>query len=312
MLVFLNRRGYAPTLICEDCGWHAQCDHCDARLTLHQSDQSLRCHHCDHRSHIPGNCPRCLSTRLQRIGQGTERTEARLAELFPGTELIRIDRDTARNRHALSEQLDRINSGMPAILIGTQMLAKGHHFTNLQAVIALDIDNGLFNPDFRSPERTLQLLTQVSGRAGRSQQRGRVLIQTHLPDHPLLQRWQEGGYHAAIAPLLEERELQALPPFRHLALLRADHHLPGRAERFLATLHQRLASSGTTSGCQTVGPITALMEKKAGRHRAQLLCKAASRASLHQTLGQLRTQIASSKQPAGLRWSIDVDPVEVN
>ncbi len=311
VLVFINRRGFAPVLMCHDCGWHAQCEHCDARLTLHQSDRSLRCHHCDHRQALPSSCPRCLSTQLLRIGQGTERTEAALAARFPGVELIRIDRDTARGKQALGEQLARVNSGQAAILVGTQMLAKGHHFEHLQTVIALDIDNGLFSPDFRSPERTLQLLTQVAGRAGRSRGRGQVLVQTHLPDHPLLQCWQEGGYHAAVTSLLEERKVQALPPFMHLALLRADHHLPSQAERFLAELQRRLHSPGASNGCQVVGPISALMEKKAGRHRAQLICKAASRQALHQTLERLRQLIDSSKTPSGMRWSIDVDPSEV-
>lgn len=309
-MVFVNRRGFAPILMCHDCGWYAQCPHCDARLTVHKQKQTtlLRCHHCDYSAQTPSHCQRCQSRQLLNIGQGTQKTTEALAGLFPECPVIRIDRDSTQGKQAMGEHIDTINRGEPAILVGTQMLAKGHHFAALELVIVLDIDQGLYNADFRAPEKTIQLLTQVAGRAGRSSASGKVIIQTHLPEHPLLQLWQTEGYQGLIDTLLTERSLRSLPPYSHIAILRADSPKPEQALAFLAEL-ARLGSSNID--CQLIGPIAAMMEKRAGRHRAQLMLKSESRKSLHLSVAHCIGQVEQIKKPSGLRWSIDIDPQEV-
>ena len=312
-MVFVNRRGFAPVLMCHDCGWHAQCDHCDARLTLHNArprqPRELRCHHCDYRCSVPSSCIRCQSKQLVNIGQGTQRSAEALAALFPNHPIIRIDRDTTQGKQAMGEQLDIINRGEPAILVGTQMLAKGHHFAALDLVVVLDIDQGLYNPDFRAQEKTVQLLTQVAGRAGRNSNAGRVLIQTHLPEHPLLQTWQSDGYQGLVEELLSERSLRALPPYAYMALLRADSPKPDEAIRFLGQVCQTCVVDNHQ--CQLIGPLAAAMEKRAGRHRALVIIKSTGRKALHQQVQQLIPVLEKSKKPSGLRWSIDIDPQEV-
>ena len=310
-MVFVNRRGFAPLLMCHDCGWHAQCDHCDARLTLHNRPRELRCHHCDHRTHVPSSCVRCQSTRLLSVGQGTQRSADALSALFPQFPVIRIDRDTTQGKQAMGEQVDLINRGEPAILVGTQMLAKGHHFPALNLVIVLDIDQGLYNPDFRGPEKTVQLLTQVAGRAGRTGHAGKVLIQTHLPEHPLLQIWQTESYQGIVEAMLNERSLRSLPPYAHIALIRADSHKPEHAMQFLNSLAMQQTNRVNQNGCQLIGPLAAVMEKRAGRHRAQLMIKSEHRKSLHGEVKQLIHWLDQSKKPSGLRWSIDIDPQDV-
>lgn len=306
-MVFINRRGFAPLLMCHDCGWQASCEHCDARLTLHQRDRQLRCHHCDSQMPLPVRCPHCLSGQLQRVGQGTERSSLALEKLFPGTSIVRIDRDTTVSRHSLSEHIDLINKDKPLIMVGTQMLAKGHHFRALQTVVMLDIDQGLYSPDFRGPEKTLQLTAQVAGRAGRAGQPGQVLIQTHLPDHPLIQAWAEQGYQGVSAELLSERELRSLPPYSYQALIRADSTASTQALQFLQTLLTSLEPL-KMADVQVIGPLPAMMEKRAGRHRAQILLMAARRKSLHQTVDTVISLATAIKKPTSLRWSIDVDP----
>lgn len=329
-MVFVNRRGFAPLLMCHDCGWHALCDHCDARLTLHHiksnkhmsanhtatKHKELRCHHCDFRAAPPSSCQRCQSKQLSHVGQGTQRSAEALAALFPLYPVIRIDRDTTQGKQAMGKQIDIINRGDPAILVGTQMLAKGHHFPALDLVVVLDTDQGLYNPDFRGPEKTIQLLTQVAGRAGRSTQLGKVIIQTHLPEHPLLQTWQAEGYQGTIESLLTERSLRALPPYWHMAIVRADSQKPDEPMRFLTAMAQQLQHlSGsylnTAHNCQMIGPLPAVMEKRAGRHRAQITLKSAQRKPLHKLIDQLIPLLEQSKKTNGLRWSIDIDPQEV-
>lgn len=233
VLVFLNRRGFAPTLLCHDCGWISQCPRCDARMTVHQGSGELRCHHCDHRQRPPMNCPQCGKLDLRPLGAGTERAEERLRILFPNHPVLRIDRDSTSRKHAMRDLFATINSGEPCILVGTQMLAKGHHFPRVTLVAILDADGGLFSADFRASERMAQQIVQVAGRAGRAEEPGRVLIQTHLADHPLLVQLTEDGYFAFAEQALSERRAAGLPPFAHLALLRAEAHKPGQAEAFL-------------------------------------------------------------------------------
>jgi primosomal protein N' (replication factor Y) len=211
----------------------------------------------------------------------------------------------------MGEQVDLINRGDPAILVGTQMLAKGHHFPALNLVVVLDIDQGLYNPDFRGPEKTVQLLTQVAGRAGRTGHAGKVLIQTHLPEHPLLQIWQTESYQGIVDTLLNERSLRALPPYTHIALIRADSHKPEHALQFLNNLAHQQANIFQQNSCQPIGPLAAVMEKRAGRHRAQLMIKSKHRKSLHGAVKQLIQWLEQSKKPSGLRWSVDIDPQDV-
>jgi len=309
-MVFINRRGYSPLLICHDCGWFAQCAHCDARLTLHRNIRQLRCHHCDAHNPIPGSCPNCQSTQLLGKGQGTQRSAQALQAIFPNFPVLRIDADTTTSKAAMDAQLDSINKAQPMILVGTQMLAKGHHFKALDTVVMLDIDQGLFHSDFRASEKTLQLLTQVAGRAGRSNQPGRVLIQTHLPDHPLLTQWLEQGYHSTAKALLDERQRMQLPPFGYMALVRADSPTAGAALNFLRLLRQHLDTPPEQAVASMLGPIPALMEKRAGRHRAQLRFLATSRRAVQQQVRAAIRQIEGLKKPHALRWQIDIDPIE--
>lgn len=309
-MVFINRRGFAPLLICHDCGWYANCNHCDARLTLHQRARRLRCHHCDFSTAIPSHCPRCQSAQLLNIGQGTERSTETLARLFPNTEILRIDRDTTRSKSSLDNSIQRINEQRPLIMVGTQMLAKGHHFTALDTVVMLDVDQGLYNPDFRGAEKTLQLMEQVAGRAGRSTQSGKVFIQTHLPDHPLVRTWAEHGFKRASEDMLQERHTLGLPPYTYMALLRADSRTPEHATSFLHGIQRSLNAQIAGTHVQAIGPMPALMERRAGRHRAQLLFKSTHRKPLHSLLEATLMSIATGKTPSGLRWSIDVDPQE--
>lgn len=307
-MVFVNRRGFAPLLMCHDCGWQAQCSQCDARLTLHQRPASLRCHHCDFRSAVPSHCPQCQSKNLMDVGQGTQRSAEALSDLFPQHTILRVDRDSTQGKQAMGAQIERINRGQPAILVGTQMLAKGHHFAALSLVVVLDVDQGLYSPDFRSAEKTLQLLTQVAGRAGRSDTLGRVLIQTHLPDHPLLINWQQHSYQGVKATLMAERELYSLPPITHMAILRADSTKPQQA---MQVLSQLLRDHPANNHCQILGPLATIMEKRAGRHRAQLIIKSPQRKALHNTIEQFVQQFEAAKLPSSLRWSVDIDPQDV-
>nr|WP_284060363.1 primosomal protein N' [Pseudomonas sp. NW5] len=314
VLVFLNRRGFAPSLLCHDCGWLAQCPRCDARMTLHQRSGELRCHHCDHREAPPTDCPQCKHVDLRPVGVGTERSEERLRLLFPDYPVLRIDRDTTARKGSLEALLAQVQQGEPCILVGTQMLAKGHHFPRVTLVAILDADGGLFSADFRASERMAQLIVQVAGRAGRAEEPGRVVIQTHLADHPLLVQLTEQGYFAFAEQALAERRAAGLPPFAHLALLRADALQPQQAEQFLedaAQLAYPLAGDEQQPSVQVLGPVPAPMERRAGRYRAQLLLQASSRAELHRLLGPWVLALESLPGSRTVRWSLDVDPVDL-
>ncbi|MGY4531673.1 primosomal protein N' (replication factor Y) [Pseudomonas sp. TE3786] len=314
VLVFLNRRGFAPTLLCHDCGWLSECPRCDARMTVHQRSRELRCHHCGHVERQPSNCPKCAQVDLRPVGAGTERAEDRLATLFPDVPVLRVDRESTSRKDAMQNLFATINKGEPCILIGTQMLAKGHHFPRVTLVSILDADGGLFSADFRASERMAQLIVQVAGRAGRAEEPGRVIIQTHLADHPLLVQLTEQGYFAFAEQALSERRAAGLPPFCHLALLRAEAHKPGQAEGFLddaCTEAEHLLGELNLSGIELLGPVPAPMERRAGRYRAQLLLQANARAPLHKLLNYWLT--ALEKMPSGraVRWSLDIDPIDL-
>lgn len=310
VLLFLNRRGYAPVMICHDCGWIATCGHCDARYTLHWKSKKLRCHHCESEQNLIKNCPTCTSSNLVFLGQGTERIEDVLAKNFAAYQTVRIDRDNTRKKGALNDLLNQVHTGEAQILIGTQMLAKGHHFPNVTLVAILDADSGLFSIDFRASERIGQLLMQVSGRAGRSDQAGEVIIQTRHPEHPLLQQLITHGYQHFARVVLAEREGVGLPPYGYIAMLRAESLQANAPLHFLEYV-SKTAKDFSIPGVQLLGPVPAPMEKRAGRYRGQLLLQAQQRKSLQQLLKLLTTALGTSKISRGVRWSLDVDPQEM-
>ncbi|MFF7707556.1 primosomal protein N' [Pseudomonas sp. NPDC007930] len=314
VLVFLNRRGFAPTLLCHECGWLSECPRCDARTTVHQRSGELRCHHCGHSEPKPRACPKCRCVDLRPVGAGTERAEERLQVLFPDVPVLRVDRDSTQRKNAMEELFATVNRGEPCILVGTQMLAKGHHFPRVTLVAILDADGGLFSADFRAPERMAQLIVQVAGRAGRAEEPGKVIIQSHLADHPLLVQLTEEGYFAFAEQALSERRSAGWPPFAHLALLRAEAHKPGQAEAFLdqaCALAEGWLRAQGTEGVELLGPVPAPMERRAGRYRAQLLLQANARAGLHRLLAAWMLELEQLPSGRVVRWSLDVDPVDL-
>ena len=310
IIVFLNRRGYAPSLFCNACGWVAPCGHCDARMTLHRRAQQLRCHHCGAHSGVPANCASC-SQPLNAVGQGTERVEETLARLFPDAPLARLDRDTASARGAVQTVLDRVHSGEARILIGTQMLTKGHHFPQVSLVVILDADQGLFASDFRATERLAQTITQVAGRAGRGLLAGEVLIQTQFPEHPLLNRLITEGYEGFAQSALQERRDAGWPPYSRLAMLRAEAKDNAGLDAYLraAADCSRLLNAADV---KVLGPASALIARRADHFRAHLLIETASRSALQRFLKDWLQHVERLPGPPGLRWSIDVDPLEVD
>lgn len=310
-LLFLNRRGYAPTLLCHDCGWVARCRRCDAHLIYHQTQRRLRCHHCGAEQRAESHCPACSSAELRPLGHGTERVEQLLRECFPEHAVARIDRDSTRRKGALQQLLDGAQRGDYPILLGTQMLAKGHHLPKVTLVAILDADQGLHSVDFRASETLAQLIVQVAGRAGRAEHAGEVLIQTHHPEHPLLHVLLAEGYARFAAAALAERRAAALPPYTHLALLRAEAPAAEPPRRFLQEAAERAAAHGVR-GVELLGPVPAPMERRAGRHRAQLLVQSASRSALHRLLGAWLPQLTELPLARRVRWSIDVDPMDLS
>ncbi len=309
VLLFLNRRGFAPTLICHACGWLSQCQRCDARLTLHLRRRRLICHHCGAERPVDVACPDCGSLDLRALGQGTERIEQVLRRAFPDTGIARIDHDTTRGKGSLQALLNDIHGGERRILIGTQMLAKGHHFPNVTLVGIVDTDQGLFGADFRASERMTQLILQVAGRAGRADKPGVVVIQTHHPDHPLLHTLVSQGYPAFAAAALKERREAELPPFTCQALLRADATESEAPQLFL----QQALALGVelAKDVELLGPVPAPMERRAGRFRAQLLVQSRQRQTLHGFLDAWIEQLWQLKAARKVRWSLDVDPQDL-
>jgi len=309
VLLYLNRRGYAPSLFCPACGWVAPCPRCDARLTVHQREGALHCHHCGTQQPIPASCPTCGQT-VKPVGQGTERIEETLGQLFPGVPLARIDRDAVRRRGSLEEVLERIQRGEVRILVGTQMLTKGHHFPEVSLVVVLNADQGLFGTDFRAAERLAQTIVQVAGRAGRAERAGEVLIQTEYPEHPLLAQLVSGGYDAFAAAALAERREARWPPFARVAVLRAEAAQRAVPLAFLDRARE-LAESLQEPGIEVLGPAAAPMERRAGHYRAQLLLHAASHSPLQRLLARWLPAIEGSPEARRVRWSLDVDPLEL-
>jgi len=321
VLVFLNRRGYAPTLLCTACGWLAPCRDCDARLTVHLAAARLRCHHCGADTALPERCPQC-GFAVKAVGQGTERIEETLAALFPGTPCIRLDRDVVRRRGDMEEAMRRMARGEARILVGTQMVTKGHDFPNVTLVVVLNADQGFFSSDFRAPERLAQTIVQVAGRAGRGGKAGEVLIQTEFPDHPLLLSLLSEGYEGFARAALAERGQAAWPPFSRLAAVRDSAKTAEAALAFLTEARkaaedlraERRAACGhrpAGQGIRLLGPAPAAMAKRAGRYHAQLLVESVERAALHRFLDAWLPALESLPGARRVRWALDVDPIEI-
>ena len=309
VLVYLNRRGFAPTLICSGCGKVAECSRCDSRMTVHAGSGLLKCHHCGAQRNVDSECPECGSSCLP-LGHGTERLEDTLQSRFPGEVITRIDSDSTRLKGTMSKALAMATSGDARILVGTQMLSKGHHFPNLTLVVVVNADQGLFSTDFRGGERLAQSLVQVGGRAGREERQGEVIIQTAFPQHPFWNELFRGGYPSVAESALREREAAVWPPFSRLALLRASATRREDAHNFLDKARQTAENAGI-EGVRILGPVSAPMERKAGRFRAQLLLQSRQRQSLHQLLAILRETLEAAREARKVRWSIDVDPIEL-
>ena len=308
-LVYLNRRGFAPTLICGGCGRIAECERCDARMTVHASSNELRCHHCGACRRIDDDCGEC-SGNFRPLGEGTERLEDALKARFPEHTVARIDSDSVRLKGTMNKALSMATTGETRILIGTQMLSKGHHFPDLALVVVVNADQGLFSTDFRGSEKLAQSLVQVSGRAGRERRQGEVLIQTAYPAHPFWTELFGGGYERVAESALEERANTAWPPYSRLALIRASAHKREDARAFLDKAIQLIAPRNA-GDIRVLGPVSAPMERRAGRYRAQLLLQSVNRQALQSLLQPLRVDLENDRSARKVRWSVDVDPIEL-
>jgi primosomal protein N' (replication factor Y) len=308
VLIFLNRRGYAPAWFCSRCGWSASCARCDARLTYHRSDEGLHCHHCGAQHPAPQTCPSCGAS-ARPVGQGTERITESLAACFPAISIARVDRDSTRRRGSLQSLLDDVKSGATKILVGTQMLTKGHDFPDVAMVGVLNADQGLFGTDFRSAERLAQILVQVAGRAGRAERAGEVYIQSAYPEHPLLQRLIREGYASFALAALEERRAAGWPPFSALAVLRAEAADPFQPTAFLTRAGEAVRPFGRE--VSVFGPAPASMARRAGRFRAHLVLQATHRVALQRLLAEWLPQLDTLPEVRRVRWAIDVDPQEL-
>ncbi|WP_180080140.1 primosomal protein N' [Acinetobacter sp. YH12201] len=311
VLVFLNRRGYAPVLICESCAWQAKCPHCDANFTVHrQPYQHLHCHHCGSIHRLPEQCPQCKHSELKPIGLGTAKVEENLQQLFPHFDVIRVDRDSTSRVGSWQKIYDKIQKSEPVILLGTQMLAKGHHFPYVTLVAILDIDSGLLSVDFRATERTAQLIVQVAGRAGRGERKGEVYLQTLRPDHPLLNTLIDKDYRYFAKQTLKERQAAALPPFRYAALIRCESKSQEQNQEFLQQ-HAQALRQVSENLIDIWGPIPAPMERKAGRYQAHMVLLSQDRARLH---FYIRTwwQNMLHEKPSNMKLTLDIDPQELS
>ena len=305
-LVFINRRGYAPVLSCEACGWAAGCTRCSARLVLHATDQKLHCHHCGAQEKVPRECPACGNVDLRPLGRGTQRVEETLAALFPAARILRIDRDSTRKRAELARTLEGIGRGEGDILVGTQLLAKGHDFPNLTLVCVLNADSALLSTDYRSAERLFATLAQVGGRSGRREQSGEVLVQTRFPGHPMFQALMHHDYAGFAESQLAERESAGFPPFVHEAALRAEALKLASAMTFLRAAARLIEVPGSV---QVYDPVPHVITRRAGVERAQLLLQSRSRPALQDFL-RLWSAALPASTSSGVRWHLDVDPIE--
>jgi len=308
ILLFLNRRGYSPVLLCHNCGWSSQCKRCDTHFTFHNLNAHLQCHHCGSSRSIPKQCPDCLSDEMVPVGLGTERLEESIKLLFPNARVRRIDRDTTRKKSAMKDFVSEIKAGQVDILIGTQMLAKGHHFPEVTLVGLVDMDGALYSSDFRAPEYAAQLITQVSGRAGRADKKGEIVIQTHHADHPMLQQLINSGYETFAATALNERIAAQLPPHNFNALFQAEATYLGHAKSFLQDV-KSILKNVVQVNVELLGPVPAFYTKKAGKFRYQLYLESDNRLHLHQLLESCLGDIEKLKSASRVRWRMEVDPI---
>jgi primosomal protein N' (replication factor Y) (superfamily II helicase) len=308
-LIFLNRRGYAPVLSCTACGWISRCTRCAANLVLHLADRRLRCHHCGFEGHVPRACPTCGNQDILPFGRGTQRLEGWLQEQFPEARVLRVDRDSVKSRKQWEAMLERIHGGEADILVGTQMLAKGHDFPKLTLVGALGADSALFAADWRSPERLFSQLMQVAGRAGRAELKGEVLIQTEYPTHPLFAALAAHDYPGFAASMLKEREQAGFPPYAFQAMLRAEAPDMADSIAFLKTA-ATLSVIQQHENVLIYDPVPMKLSRVANLDRGQLLVESGSRPVLQAFLPRWREAIECIKSPSRLRWHIEVDPLE--
>ncbi len=321
VLIFLNRRGFAPVLLCHACGWQADCSHCDAHLTVHKFQQKndfLQCHHCGWRQFIPTQCPDCHSSNLNTLGMGTAQLTANLQTIFANPQkskatypIIQIDRDTTRNKNDWEQIYQQINNEKPSILVGTQMLAKGHHFPKVTLVVIPNVDMGFLSADFRSPEHTAQLIMQVAGRAGRGDTQGRVLIQTLQPQNPLLRSLVTKGYQFFAKQLLKERQMMGLPPCVYACLIRCEGKTLEKTQRVLQEIREILTEENQSFNNKIAisQVINAPMAKKSGRYHSQIFLLAQQRQPLHQILRHRWLQIKALPSAKYTRLSLDIDPI---
>ncbi len=309
VMLFINRRGYAPVYYCKECGWKAECGHCDSGMIYHRHINRLKCHHCGDEQMPQHTCPDCKQPSLEVLGYGTERLEETLSSHFADTPIIRIDRDTTRRKKAFGQHLKQINSGEPCIIVGTQMLAKGHDFSNLAMVGILDTDAGLLSLDFRATEHLAQLLIQVSGRAGRNADQGEVVIQTRYPDHPIFSYVLSSRYTQFASQLLKQRNSALLPPFSHQALLCANAKNKQMAEDFLREAAGLLKSIQIDT-VEIWGPVANIIEKKSDYYYFNLYLQSENRKALHQILSTFNAHIDTLKLKNKVRWYLDIDPIE--
>ena len=306
VLVFVNRRGYAPALLCHHCGHTETCQRCERPYTVHRTHQRLQCHHCASTRPLPARCQSCGASELVTAGVGTEQLEQGLSQLFPDAAQVRIDSDSVRGKDKLQTMLNKINHQEYQLLIGTQILSKGHHFPHVTLVVVLDCDGALFSADFRAPEKLAQLVTQLAGRAGRASKPGEMWLQSHNPGHPLLQDLVNNGYAHFARHALLERKMAQLPPFSAQVVIRAEAIEGDLAWRFLnqaqAILH--------IEGLQLIGPMPGLIEKRQGRFRFMLVLQSPRRQHLHQQLRLALPHISALPDAARVRWSCDIDPTD--
>ncbi|NRB68576.1 MAG: primosomal protein N' [Vibrio sp.] len=313
VMLFLNRRGFSPALMCHDCGWIAECKRCDAYYTYHQYSNEIRCHHCGSQQPTIHQCQGCGSSNLVTVGVGTEQLEAQLGELFPEYQTIRIDRDSTRRKGSLESALGAIRNGKYQILIGTQMLAKGHHFPDVTLVALLDVDGSLYSSDFRASERLAQLFIQVAGRAGRASKPGEVILQTHHPEHSLLQALLTKSYRHFAETALQERKLAMLPPYSYLTLFRAEANDSQYVEAFLRQVRHTLESHPLFDDCcQVLGPTPAPLAKRSGKYRWQLMLQTQTRSTMQKLLGSAKPAIQMLPNAKRVRWSLDIEPQDLS
>jgi primosomal protein N' (replication factor Y) len=304
VLVFLNRRGWSPRLICHDCSWVAMCDDCDASLTYHKHLNLLVCHHCERRYSLPEFCPQCGSQEVETMGVGTERIASGLSEVLGEEQVIRFDRDAVRTARQWQAHLNQVRQAKPCVIVGTQMLAKGHDFPLLSLVIVVNVDNSFFSADFRAMEHLAQLMIQVSGRAGRAQTRGEVVLQTQFPDHPFFAQLFDQGYEAFAEQQLKERAEMMFPPYAHLAIISARHRHEQQLDDYLSQL---VAACSNHQQVSVLGPLPSALAKKQRLHRMQIILSASERKHLHQLIGALKKRFDPVR--GTIAWHVDIDPV---